>query len=370
MKILIADDDLIIHDVLKKAAEDLGYEPIYVTDGFKAWKWIEKDEDIRICIIDWMMPVIDGTTLCQRIREYMTSHYLYIILLTSKAKAGDIVSGLKAGADDYIVKPFYYDELKMRILTGERIINLEDKLLWAHRDLEKEQKRLVEMIDFKNKILGIAAHDLRNPLVSIRGFAELLHNKDLGELNDDQEDLAETIYTISSSMLSLLNDLLDVSIIESGKLRLEIGPNNLTNAIAQVVHLNRITAKKKNIDIKSESKEIPETLLFDAKRIKQVLDNLINNAIKFSPPNLTIWVSTEMVNNKTIISVKDQGQGIPLNEQNKLFQDLGRTSVQPTDGESSTGLGLAICKKIMDAHNGTIIVNSEPGKGSEFIVSF
>ena len=136
MKILIAEDDIISNRLLKKTLEEWGHEVLSVEDGDKAWEMIQR-ENVKLIIADWMMPGIDGIELCRRVREAQTSGYVYFILLTGKDTQEDIVGGLGAGADDYVIKPFQRSELRVRVRAGERIINLEKELTDKNKKLEE-----------------------------------------------------------------------------------------------------------------------------------------------------------------------------------------------------------------------------------------
>jgi len=169
-------------------------------------------------------------------------------------------------------------------------------------------------------------------------------------------------------MLRLLNDLLDISQIEAGKLDLHLEDVDLRALVQENVHLNRIIAGKKNIKIELVCPDaVP--LRADPSKLEQVLSNLISNAIKYSFPDTTVTVTLEPVGNEVAIRVRDQGQGIPAAELHKLFEEFQKTSVKSTAGEKSTGLGLAIVKKIVEGHGGRISVLSEVGHGSTFQVS-
>ena len=227
------------------------------------------------------------------------------------------------------------------------------------------ERKLVELNELKNKFLGIAAHDLRNPLAAIMSFSEIILEEETGPINEEQREFLDIIHNSSKFMLSLLNDLLDVSMIESGKLELKMEKGSLKNLIIERVNINKTIASKKNIDLKTDIKEIQDTR-FDANRIAQVVDNLISNAIKFSERDSKIYVTLSADKNKAVISVKDEGPGISKEDQVKLFNEFQKLTARPTAGEKSTGLGLAIVKKIIDAHKGNISVDSELGKGTTF----
>lgn len=227
-------------------------------------------------------------------------------------------------------------------------------------------QRLHALNEQKNKFLGMAAHDLRNPIGGILGYSELLLEE---ELDEETATVVRKIQSSSQFMLRLLNDLLDLSQIESGKLELRREPTDVVALVTQNVELNRIIASKKKIDVALVcGADIPH-LDVDPGKIEQVLSNLISNGIKYSHPDTTVTVSVERHENDVLISVRDQGQGIPAEELHKVFQEFQKTSVKSTAGEKSTGLGLAIVQKIVDGHGGRIGVESEVGKGSTFYFS-
>lgn len=229
--------------------------------------------------------------------------------------------------------------------------------------------RLKELNDLKNRFLGIAAHDLRNPLASIRGFSEVLLDEDAGPLTDEQREFITIINTVSDSMLALVNDLLDISVIESGRLDLRLQPASLSETVDGRVRIQEMVARKKDISIQTDAVTLTRPLIFDQERIGQVMDNLLGNAIKFSPPGSEIQVSITEDDASVRVDVRDPGPGLSVEDQAKLFGAFQKLSAKPTGGEKSTGLGLSIVKKIIDAHHGSIGVDSELGRGSTFYFS-
>lgn len=258
--------------------------------------------------------------------------------------------------------------LEMQAKEDDNEINkrLFKNLILQYSDAER---KLVELNQLKNKFLGIASHDLRNPISSIKGFSEILLNEeedDMGTLTKKQREIVTTINRISKDLLSLLNNLLDISVIESGNLRINIKECSINSLLRERLKINRVIAEKKSITIKENMESMPNAL-FDPERISQVIDNLISNAIKFSPLGSTIYVTLLTKNGKAQIKIKDEGPGIQKEDQDKLFDEFQKIGTKTTGGEKSTGLGLSIAKKIIDAHSGKIKVSSKPGHGSEFM---
>lgn len=246
---------------------------------------------------------------------------------------------------------------------------LNNELANLQRELTKKNIELEKLNEEKNRFLGIAAHDLRNPLNAIQMYSEFLSDEASEVLTPEQLEFVSIIHSSSQFMLRLVNDLLDVAKIESGKLELNLARTDLIDLIRHNVTLNNTMASKKNISIDFHYDQDIPVVLVDTAKIEQVLNNLIVNAIKFSNPGSVINVKVARSGKEAVISVKDQGQGIPDGEIDKLFKPFQRTSVRSTGGEDSTGLGLAIVRKIVMGHQGRVWVESEVGKGSTFYVA-
>jgi len=230
------------------------------------------------------------------------------------------------------------------------------------KELEERNQLLKTLDEQKNEFLGIAAHDLRNPIGIIQGFSQILNDL----VSDGHQKFTGIIIKESTSMLNLIDDLLDISKIEAGKLDLKIIEVDYIALVEQNIKMNGFLAQNKNIKIVSDF-EIPRQILsIDNGKIEQVLNNLIGNAIKYSFPESTIMVKVFTKDNQIVTQVIDQGQGIPEKEIEGIFNPFKRTSIRPTGGENSHGLGLAIVKRIIEGHNGDFGVASEIGKGSTF----
>ena len=233
----------------------------------------------------------------------------------------------------------------------------------AEMALATMNEELQELNELKNKFMGMAAHDLRNPLGAIRGMTQLIMDLDLGEVKE--KEFISSINQVTDQMLDLLNDLLDVSAIESGSFDLKREKGNLGEVLKRRIELVNFSANAKGISITSDIADVPP-VEFDHARINQVIDNLLTNAVKFSPPDSVIDTAIHQVGDNVSVVIRDHGQGIPAHEVDKVFLAFEKLSAKPTAGEKSTGLGLAIVKQIVDAHGGEIGVESTLGEGSTF----
>jgi signal transduction histidine kinase len=251
----------------------------------------------------------------------------------------------------------------------EELSRLNNELVNMQRELAKKNIELDELNKLKNEFLGIAAHDLRNPLGIIMGYSNSFLDKSESSLSDVQKMMMESILTSSQFMLGLLDELLDISAIESGKVKLDLVRADLVSLISKNVEMNNFISLKKNVGIHFNcSQKIPQ-IIFDISKIEQVLNNLLSNAVKFSFPGTSVNVSVVKNDNSVIVSVADNGQGIPSAELGNLFKPFKNISVKSTAGEKSTGLGLSIVHNLITAHKGELWVESVDGKGSTFYFS-
>lgn len=236
------------------------------------------------------------------------------------------------------------------------------KMEVALGELAAANERLVHLNNEKNEFLGIAAHDLKNPLTVILGCAEM------AGLTDNEKQVHKLLGSISNSanrMRDLITNLLDVNAIEQGQFSSNIEPCDIGALLDRSVENNQPAATRKSIEIRVDASE-GLWANADPAATLQILDNLISNALKYSPPKTTIHVHTLPEMNSILVSVRDEGPGISEADQKKLFQKFTRLSARPTGGESSTGLGLAIVKRLAEAMSGTIRCHSALGTGSSF----
>ncbi len=358
-KLLIVEDDNLSSMILERIFLNEPVSLLIAHTGEEAIR-LATDQQPDLILLDVILPGMDGFEVASTLRKSV-DNVPPIIFITAQREPNDIVKGFEAGGSDYITKPFQPLEVLARVRTHLRV-----------RSLLNSQTKMIEQLTeanrSKNNFLGIAAHDLRSPLLSIRGLAELLNDDIYPTDKPEHLEMLQAILSGSDRMLHLINDLLDISRIEAGALTLLVKPGDPAAMLSRAVLINTGSARRKNISLKIAADD-GESFPFDGERLQQVVENLLSNAIKFSPPGSTVEISAAVSDQHLTIRVRDQGPGIPENERHRLFQDFGRTSVQPTGGEPSTGLGLAICRKIVTAHEGTIDCRNLSGGGCEFSVS-
>ena len=216
------------------------------------------------------------------------------------------------------------------------------------------------------RLIGMAAHDLRTPLAVVEMYAKFLLERAADRLPEKEQELLRTIVTRSQFMLGLINDLLDVSKIEAGSLELNRHPGNWMSFLRHNAALNGELAARKEVRVAVAPEGGSFTASFDRGKMDQVLDNLMDNAVKFSPRGSTVTVTVTEGEGLVRTAITDEGEGIPEEELPRLFEAFHRGTTSPTAGESGTGLGLAIARRIVEGHSGTIGAESRKGRGTTF----
>ena len=360
--VLFIDDDNASRRLVKKILEREDYIFEGVGSGEEALEYLEDNgPDLILC--DIVMPEMDGIEFCARLHLSPRLEEIPLIMVTGLSTMDSLSRAYEAGADDYIIKPIRQVELLSRV---EHHIEIYRREQAAKNRIEN----LFTQNESKTKFLGVASHDLRNPLVSIRGISQYLNNEKFGPLNEDQKELVSTIVQASESMLTLVEDLLDVSMFESGQMRIDPSIQSLEELIDHAVTLHSPNASKKNIRLIKGVLNSDTDAEIDRRLVSRVIDNLISNAVKFSQPDTEVRLLLESDETSVTLKVEDQGPGIPEEEFDALFKEFGRTSSLPTAGESSSGIGLFVCKRILQRHGGSIFVENRSEGGARFNVTF
>ncbi len=345
-RIVLAEDNADMRQYISHLLSEY-YHVLSFANGKDALKAIVADPP-DIIVSDVMMPVMDGLELIQHVRANKTVAKIPIILLSARAGQEAMISGIGSGADDYLVKPFSAKELLVRI-----------KQQFAMLHLRQESNKL------KDEFLANVSHDLRTPLTTILGFVSLIINKTAGNITSQQKDFLNHVTNAANHLLNLINDILDTTKIEAGKISFHPVRINLNTVVSEVV--NTLTPATTDKEIKLTIKIAPRISMItqDPVRLKQVLYNFLSNAIKFSPRHGVVFLHVSPHENDMFrIDVNDNGIGINPEDLHQLFSKF--TQLHTKRKPSGTGLGLFITKHLVEAQGGTVSVKSELGKGSTF----
>lgn len=352
-KILIVEDDLMLGEMLQEIIGSY-HDTILLTSAKRVFETLA-EHSIELLMLDIMLPNIDGFDLLSSIREYYPPDDLGIIIISALDDADNIVRGFQNGANDYIAKPVETAVMMARITTQLKILRLQN-----------ERKRYIDHLErsehLSKQLSQIASHDLKNPLNNLRIAEGLLHE----ELTDNPR-ARQVLNTVGASldmMEEVVGSFLDMVAIQTQNINLRIEPILIRDIINRAYAQYELAAEDKNITLSIGSSE--GIIMADGGRMTQITNNLVSNAIKYSPYNSEVAIWSEIQNGYLRLYVADEGPGVPENERDLLFKEFSRLSTRPTGGENSTGLGLWIVKHLIEMQGGQVGVSFPPSGGSIF----
>jgi signal transduction histidine kinase len=354
--VLVVDDTPDNVALLEAFLSDNDYSVVTAGSGKEC---LEKAviEHPNLIILDIRMPEMDGYETLTRLKAAPQTKNIPVILLTAERRdPGDIEKGFQRGAEEYLTKPINMEELLVRV-----------KAILQSKEAEQQLER------YKADFTSMLVHDLRGPLGAMKGLVEYAIGE--GNLSPEQNEVLNLAIDASNKMLDLVNDLLDLSRFESGNIQLTKEPSEMGILLVNTCQRMQPLARKKDLTLECTPEQGLPTITMDARRIDQVIMNLLTNAVKFTKEGGRITVlskQTELVDDlqqrrrMVSVSVSDTGDGIGPDELHLVFDKYKQTKTGRLSQHKGTGLGLAICKSIIEAHGGKIWVESIVGQGTIF----
>ena len=361
--ILVIDDSPAVRQLIIQILTEMNIRVLTAENGAHGLEVFKSNPmQIDMILTDLEMPEMNGEELCRKIRSELSYKNLPIVVITGDDSQNRAINLFKAGATEYIRKPFIQEELIARIS-----IHLEKILI--ERDLRAVIEELNTATQLKDKFLGICSHDLRSPLAGIIGCASIVAKCDA--LNAGDKKMLSLIESNAQDMMVLVSDLLDLSSLKQISDKMVLVPLSLHEELGACVTQQKSFASRKNIELDFISTAMEARVLGSSSALKRVANNLLSNAIKFTPRGGKIeFEIKEVPGNKVSLQVRDNGVGIPKSKLGNIFDSFTRAGRKGTEGEVSTGLGLSIVKELLEKHGCRIDVESEEGKGSTFSMIF
>jgi len=372
-KILIVDDEPDIATVLKLHLEDAGYETAWASDGKDGLEMLLSGA-FDLTLLDIKMPRMSGVEVLRRLRE--SGNTTAVIMMTAHGSEELAVECMKSGAMDYFPKPFALDDMLQRV---QRAISYRQAIMEKER-LEQE----------KDDFFFMLSHDLKNPITALIGSIDIVREKRLGPLNDEQADYLLAAIDSCHEVVTMIDNLLDIQRFEAGKIRLRLAPNDVTEMLSTAVQRYRRSAEHETISLRLDLPPQLPAVSVDRNAFIRIIANLLGNAVKFTPPGGEIVVTCRHVAGSpaslTIpahasipaglentccflkISVRDTGSGIPAEDLMHIFERYVQANSGSARERGGAGLGLAFCKMAVDMFGGMIWAESELDQGSEFII--
>jgi len=360
--LLVVDDTEDNLDLLEFALKRKPVRMLRATSG-KECLALAAERQPDLILLDIQMPEMDGFETLKRLRANPATAKIPVVFLTAQRKDVDsIATGLALGAEQYLTKPIDTDELLVRT---KMLIDLKR----AEAELERTKADFMAML----------VHDLRSPLIGVKSVIELLQDNGKGTiLNDDHFELLNAAHTSAKKLLELISDFLDLSKYEAGTIPFEGTAVPIARFVDPVLDQMDIQFRQRNVKlVKMIQGDLPDVFV-DPAKTEQVVMNLLSNALKFTKSGGTITLEAKPHTAEVItasgpkakqyvrISIVDTGVGIPSEELSSLFERYKQTSSAKITKQKGTGLGLVICKRIVEAQGGSVTVESEPGKRTTF----
>lgn len=346
--ILVVDDREENRTLLRYLFEAT-YRVLEAADGTQALALVHR-ESVDCILLDISMPGLSGFDVLERLEADPRTREIPVIILTaSDDSLGAMDRALRMGAVDYITKPIEPRRVEIRV-----------------RGVIERRRLLREVQDLRTNFTSMLIHDLRSPLTVIKGYTDLLEASFDVSTGDNPRRYLSAVQQACVRMLRLIGEILDVSKLEAGKLSIERTPVDVAHLVRDVVERFHVAGQRRGVSVDAVGAQEPNTIDADPHRLDQILMNLLSNALKFTPDGGKIVVEVATVDDQTEIAVTDSGVGIPSEELPLLFQNFSQTASGKSAATQGSGLGLLICRHLVEAHGGRIWVESEPGRGSRF----
>ncbi len=369
--ILIVDDEPNNLKVLHGLLTQNGYDVRAARDGTTAIEAARTTQPDLI-LLDIKMPDMTGYEVCKILKEDDKLADIPVIFISALNNVGDIVNAFEVGGVDYITKPFQFEEVLARVTNHLTIVYQQRQLRSQSQQIEamrqRDHQRFNQITDMREQFIQAATHDLKNPLAVVMGCADIMGRTNEVRTHPHLRECVDSIGSASKEMMDLVIGMLDLVKMQSA-ITLKLETVDLGDFVGELVAASRIRAQERNISLKLTAPDTTVPARIDKQLMQRAIDNLISNAIKYSPDNSTVEVLTILEDDKAVIHVVDEGFGIHPEHIPHLFDPFFRArKLDGTREIEGTGLGLSIVKELVNQHGGKINVASEVGEGTTFSI--
>jgi two-component system sensor histidine kinase/response regulator len=354
--VIVVDDTPANLQLLTGMLKERGYKVRPVPSGKLALQ-AAKNDPPDLILLDIMMPEMDGYEVCERLKADEKLKEISVIFISALNETMDKVKAFGVGGVDYVTKPFQFEEVNARVSA-----HLE--LHRQRRKLKENYEQLRRLEELRDNLVHMVVHDLRNPLTGISGFLDLALALEKETLTEDGLEYLQTAKRSTTAVIDMVSAVLDVSKMEAGEMKLHLVECDLVRIAADL--MSGMESLKEAREMILDAPAAPVTVVADKDLILRVIQNLLGNALKFTPSDGWIRLGIEPDENRICVRVRDNGPGVPPEYQERIFEKFGQVEARANRQKHSTGLGLTFCKLAVEAHGGSVGVESEVDKGSTF----
>ena len=367
-KILIVEDNQENIDLLVYFLRPHGYELIAVTDGLQALEAVKKEKP-DVILLDIMLPKLDGFGVCERLKKDKKTQFIPIIMLTALKELKDKIKSLEVGADDFITKPFENVELLARVRSLIRLKEYHDRLEHTNAELAKKNESLLRMDQFKEELINLIVHDMKNPLFVIQGNLQMMKMSMEDVSSEFLNKYTTRIERSAQQLLRMVVNLLDISRLEEGTMVLKKDMVNFNEIISEIVDRIKEYPENKNKKILLNLDADICQLIFD----KSVIERVVENMLTFSSNNVSDEGSVEIETHKLDdieiqFSIQDNGTQIPDKYKEKIFEKFSQAEIKNEGYRVERALGLTFCKLAVEAHGGSMWLDPDINVGNRFVL--
>ena len=372
VQILVLDDEENILNSMQRIFINAPFGVAVTSDYHEALEILGK-EDIKVVLSDYRMPEIRGTDFLKQVKDEYPD--IVRILFTGYADFAAAEEAINIGkVYRFISKPWDVEEFKSTVEQAIEYFDLVrdnksllDETQKKNEELEISNRKLNASYEVQKEFTSTVSHELRTPLASIKTAIDIVIKRTVGDINEQQEDVLNRARRNVDRLKRLVDDILDLSKIESGKMQMTFVLNDLNKVIQEFLDTQKNIAEERGLYLKTEFDAALPPVPLDSDRIVQVLNNLVGNALKFTKEGgITVKTENRASDNHVLVSVIDTGKGIAEEDMHKLFHKFQQIESAHANEEGGTGLGLVICKEIVSRHGGKIWAKSQPEQGTTF----
>ncbi|HEX8235803.1 MAG TPA: ATP-binding protein [Abditibacteriaceae bacterium] len=362
-RLLVVDDNEVNRDMLSRRLERQLHMVEVAQSGEHALAML-RDKAFDLVLLDILMPGMDGYSVLEQMKSDAELRHIPVIMISALHEMDSVLKCIEIGAEDYLPKPFNPVLLKARVNACLEKKRLRDQEVKLFEQLQDNYKKLLELENLRDGLTHMVIHDLRTPLTALSSGLSTMEA--CGELNEIQQEILEISLQGANTLGAMINDLLDISKMEDGSLRLEYEELTAHHLVEAALQQVAPLAADKALNLVKHIELNAPPLQADRDKMLRTLVNLLGNAIKFTPQRGTVTIEVQCSDGSLTFCVHDTGEGIPEEAFERIFEKFGQVESRKAGKQMSSGLGLTFCKMAVEAHGGRIWVESEIGAGSRF----